>query len=85
MPPDMESVFWVPNKNKIILFDVENYTHKNLEFVNKNMDWRTSILCYHSLGFITDLLSKSVNGKPPNNEIIVVRLSTINICCRIIF
>ena len=34
MPPDMESVFWVPNKNKIILFDVESYTDKNLEFVN---------------------------------------------------
>jgi len=36
-------------------------------------------LYYHSLGFITDLLSRSVNGKPLNTEIIVVHLYAINI------
>ena len=43
------------------------------------MDWCTSVLYYHSLIFITDLLSRSVNGKPLNTEIIVVHLYTINI------
>ena len=34
MSPDLELVFWVPNKNKIISFGVESYTYKNLKFVN---------------------------------------------------
>jgi hypothetical protein len=36
-----------------------------------------SVLYYH--GFITDLLSRSVNGNPLNTEIIVVHLYEINL------